>query len=65
MTPQEYRLKHPRCNFCIYEKFRHVDYHYWYECLVKDKYIPEFDWFKRWRGMFCKVYKPKEIEFEI
>lgn len=65
MTPQEYRLKHSRCNFCIYKKFYHVDYHCWYECLVKDKYIPEFDWLRKWRGMFCKVYKPKEIDFDI
>ena len=65
MDPKEYRLKHPRCSFCVYKKFQHVDMHCWYICLVKDKYIPEFDWLKRWRGKFCKVYKPKEVDFEI
>ena len=65
MSPQEYRLKHRRCKFCIYKKFHHVDFHDWYECLVKDKYISEFDWLEKWRGMFCKVYEPKEIDFDI
>lgn len=43
MTPEQYRQHHPRCKYCKYKKFYHVDMHCWYECLVKDKYIPEFD----------------------
>ena len=65
MTPEEYRLNHPRCKFCIYKKFQHRDMYSWYTCLVKDKYISKTDWLEKWRGMFCKVYKPKEINFEI
>lgn len=67
MDPKEYRLKHPRCSWCKYKKFYWGDAGQvvWYECLVKDKYIPEFDWLKRWRGRFCKIYKPKEVDFEI
>lgn len=67
MTPQEYRNKHHRCRFCIYKKFYWSDAGRaaWYECLVKDKYIPEFDFLEKWRGMFCKVYKPKELNFEV
>lgn len=65
MTPEEYRISHPRCMFCKYKKFKHVDMYGWYTCLVKDKYIPEFDWLKKWRGMFCKVYSPEEINFEV
>lgn len=65
MNPQEYRNLHPRCNWCEYKKFDHVDFHCWYNCIVKDRYIPDGDIFRRWRGMFCKVYKPKEIDFDI
>lgn len=65
MTPEEYRLKHPRCSFCKYKKFYHKGMYAWYNCLVKNKYIPEFDWLSRWRGMFCKVYTPKELDFDI
>ena len=65
ITPYVYRLNHPRCKYCKYKKFRHIQEHAWYECLVKEKYIPELDYLDKWRGMFCRVYNPKEIDFDI
>lgn len=66
MTPEQYRQHHPRCKYCKYcelivpPSYICSDY---YECLVKDKIISELFW--NWRGMFCSVYKPKELDFEI
>lgn len=74
MTPQEYREKHHRCRWCKYKYLLKNSPAYSgmpkpYICLVKDKIILKDSLFfvfkSRLEGCFCKVYKPKEIDFDI
>ena len=59
MTVEEYRKKHKRCRTCIYA----------YEpiglrarCKAKNTIIGDALIYQKFRGMFCKVYQPKEVD---
>lgn len=53
---QEYRQQHPKCKWCIYNKY-HIPFLYssnFQKCILKDKKT------KDWKAIFCKYYTLKE-----
>ena len=66
VSPKTYRITHHRCRWCKYIRYvqpPHCICGDYYKCLVKDKLISELFWQNR--GMFCRVYSPEEIDFDI
>jgi len=57
MTVEEYRKKHKRCRTCKYLKHCFC----WY-CNAKEKIFNGNPKQSSIKGMFCRVYEPKEIE---
>lgn len=56
MTPNDYRLRHPRCCTCVYWEGGARDCKGYKRCRVKNKEMGCND------GKFCKVYKPRRFE---
>ena len=62
----EYRIKHPRCRYCKYNKVRRYnDFIYsfaFFHCTLKDKHLYSdsavFSYIIK--GFFCKWFDPKE-----
>lgn len=56
MTPNDYRLRHPRCCTCVYWEGGAKDCKGYKRCRVKNKEMGCND------GRFCAVYKPRRFE---
>ena len=56
MTPNDYRLRHPRCSTCVYWEGGARDCKGYKRCSAKNKEMGCND------GKFCKVYKPRRFE---
>lgn len=56
MTPNDYRLRHPRCRTCVYWEGGARDCQGYKRCSAKNKEMGCND------GRFCKIYKPRRFE---
>lgn len=56
MTVNEYRKKHKRCRTC-----NHLAYCFNWYCKVKEKTFTGNPKTSSTKGMFCRVYEPKEM----
>ena len=56
MTVNEYRKKHKRCRTCKY-----LDHCFCWYCKAKEKIFSGNPRASSTKGMFCRVYKPKEM----
>ena len=57
MTVEEYRKKHKRCRTC-----KHLKLSFNWYCEAKEKIFDGNPKSSSIKGMFCRVYEPKEME---
>lgn len=57
MTVNEYRKKHKRCRTC-----KHLKHLFCWYCSAKEKTFSGNPKSSSVKGMFCRVYEPKELE---